>query len=64
MRDDQESAVVIREESHKPRLGVHVEVVRGLVEEQCRGLSEKDPGQLNTPPLSSGHGGHRLIEVG
>ena len=54
--DHQQPPSVGAEELHQPRLGVEVEVVGRLVEQQGVGLGEQDPGQLDAAPLPARHG--------
>ena len=61
--DHQHPPAICGEPLDQPGLGVEVEVVGGLVEQQDIGLGEQDPCQLDPPPLASRHGDHRLIEL-
>jgi hypothetical protein len=56
----QQGTRVVGEVPDEPRLGIQVEVVGGLVEQQHIGLGEQDPGQLDPAPLPARHGAHRL----
>ena len=51
---DHQPALVPGQELHEPRLGIGVEVVRRLVQQQEVGSAEEDPGELQPPPLPSG----------
>ena len=61
--DHQERAPVAAEELHQPRLGVGVEVVRGLVEQQHVAAGEQDAGQLDPAALAAGEHRHRQVEA-
>ena len=50
---DEQGAPVGPQETHEPGLGVAVEVVGGLVEEQDVAAGKKDAGQLETPALAA-----------
>src|SRR5207244_13580773 len=52
--DHDDRAAVRAQKVHEPRLGVAVEVVRRLVEQQQVGVGEQDARELDPPPLSSG----------
>ena len=52
--DDEEGAPVAAEEPHEPRLGVGVEVVGRLVEEEDVAAGEQDAGELDPPSLAAG----------
>ena len=51
--DDEQRAAVVAQEPEQPLLGVDVEVVRRLVEQQHVAAGEQDPGQLDPPPLAT-----------
>ena len=63
MADHEQPSPIGAEELHQPRLGVEVEVVGWLVEQQGLGLGEQDPRQLDAAPLAAGHGHHQLVEL-
>ena len=54
-------APICGEPLDQPRLGVEVEVVGRLVEEQDIGLGKEDPGQFHPSPLATGHRDHGLV---
>ena len=60
---DQHSSAVGGEPLDQPGLGVEVEVVGGLVEEQDIGLGEQDAGQFDPSPLPARHRHHRLVQL-
>ncbi len=60
--DDDESPLVRPEELHQPRLRVHVEVVRRLVQQEEIRAAEQDPAQLQPPALSTGKGPDRQMQ--
>ena len=60
--DHEQPAAVRTQELHEPLLGVDVEVVRGLVEQQEVAAREQDPRQLDPPPLTAGERGDRKVE--
>ena len=60
--DHDERPAVPPEEPHQPVLGVAVEVVRGLVQEQEVGAREQDPGELESPPFATGERSDRQVE--
>jgi len=62
VRHDQHPSPVSGQPFDEPGLGVEVEMVGGLVEQQDVGLGEKDPGQFDPSPLTAGHGCHRLAQ--
>ena len=62
MADDHQRALVGPEEVEHPRLGVDVEVVGGLVEQQDVGAGEEDADQLDPPPLPAGQRAERPVE--
>ena len=51
--DHQQGAAVGPQESHEPVLGIAVEVIGGLIEQQHVTAGEEDAGQLHAAPLSS-----------
>ena len=51
--DHQQGAAVGAQEAHQPVLGVAVEVVGGLVEQEDVAAGEEDAGQLHPAPLAS-----------
>ena len=51
--DHQQRAAVGAQELQQPRLGVDVEVVGRLVEQQHVGAGEEDAGQLDAAPLAT-----------
>ncbi len=57
--DHQERAPIGPHEAEQPLLGVAVEVVGGLVEEQEVAAREQDPADLDAPLLAAGQGPHR-----
>ena len=61
--DDQQRPLVGAQVLDQPRLGVEVEVVGRLVEEEDIGLGVEDPRQLHPAPLAARHGHHRLVEL-
>ena len=63
MADHQQPSPVRAEKVHQPRLGVEIEVVGRLVEQQGVRLGEQNARQLHTPPLSARHGHHQLVEL-
>ena len=63
MGDHQHAAPICGEPLDQPGLGVEVEMVGRLVEEQDIGLGKEDPGQLHPSPLSTGHGDHGLVQL-
>ncbi len=60
--DDHERPAVPGEELHQPVLGVAVEVVRRLVQEQEVRAREQDPGELESPALATGERSDRQVE--
>ncbi len=54
MADDHEGALVGRQEPHEPALGVGVQVVRGLVQQQQVRATEQDPGEFETTTFPTG----------
>ncbi len=61
--DDEKGAPVAGEVLDEPALGVDVEVVGRLVEEQDVGVGEEDAGELDAPALAARHRRHRPVEV-
>ncbi len=51
--DDQERAAVVAQELHQPGLGIDVEVVGGLVEQEDVAAREQNPGQLHAAALAA-----------
>src|SRR5438270_808893 len=51
------------QECHQPRLGVVVEVVRGLIEQQQVGAAEQDAGKLDPAPLTARQHAERHVET-
>ena len=62
MADDDEAALVRRQELAQPPHGVGVEVVGGLVEQEDVGPAEQDARELDAPALAAGQGAERLVE--
>ena len=60
---DEQRAAVRAQEAHQPFLGVDVEVVGGLVEDEVVGAAEQDACQLDASPLSTGEGGERELRA-
>ncbi len=61
--DHEQRAAVGTQEAHEPLLGVVVEVVRRLVEEQRLASREEDPGQLHSAALATREGVDREVEA-
>ena len=61
--DHEERAAVAAEEPQQPRLGVGVEVVGGLVEQEHVAAGEQDAGQLDPAPLAAGQHADRQVEA-
>jgi len=60
--DDEERAAVRAQEAEQPRLGVDIEVVGRLVEQERVGAGEEDAGQLDAAPLTTGEHPEREVE--
>ena len=60
--DHEQRAAVRPQELHEPLLGVDVEVVRRLVEQQEVAAREQDARELDAPPLTAGERGDREVE--
>ena len=58
-----ESAAVRPEETHEPRLGVGIEVVGGLVEQEQVAAGEQDASQLDAASLPSREDVHRHVDA-
>ena len=52
MGDEQDAAGEVGQEPGQPALGVGVQVVGGLVQQQRGRLAEQHPGQLDPAPLA------------
>ncbi len=61
--DHQQRAAVGAQEPHQPGLGVDVEVVRRLVEQQHVGAGEQDAGELDPPALAAREHPERQVEA-
>ena len=61
--DHEEPTAERPQELHEPLLGVDVEVVRRLVEQEEVAAGEQDPGELHPPPLSPRQRGDRQVET-
>ena len=62
MADHEQRAPVRAHEPEQPVLGVAVEVVGGLVEQQHVAAGEEDAGDLHAPPLAARQRADRLVE--
>ena len=60
--DHEEPAAERPQELHEPLLGVDVEVVRGLVEQEEVAPREQDPRELDSPALTARERGDRKVE--
>ena len=60
--DHQQRAAVGAQELHQPHLGVDVEVVGRLVEQQHVAAGEQDAGQLDAPPLAAAQHADRQLQ--
>ena len=63
MAHQQDTTGVVRKISHKPLLGIEVEVVGWLVEDQCVGFTEEQPGKFHPPSLATRHRCKMLVKV-
>ena len=61
--DHDHSPAVIAQEIHQPCLGVAVEVVGRLVEQQKVGVGEQHPRQLDAPALTAGEDAQRQVDA-
>ena len=61
--DHEQRAPVGAHEVEEPVLGVAVEVVGGLVEQEHVAAGEQDPGDLDAPLLTAGQDADRLVEA-
>ena len=61
--DDEQRAAERAQERHQPRLGVDVEVVRRLVEQQEVAAREQDARELDAPALTTGERADREVEA-
>ena len=57
------AAVVIRQELPHPRLGIHIQPQRGLIEEQHLGLMQQGRQQFSLHPLAEGELSHGPSEL-
>ncbi len=57
MADHQQTPGIFVEERHQPALGVQIEVVGWLIQDQYIGLGEQHSGKFDPAPLSPRHGG-------
>ena len=62
VRDDHEPALVVAQELAQPTDRVGIEVVGGLVEQQCLGPAEQDARQLDASSLTTRQGPEGLLE--
>ena len=60
--DDEQRAAVAAQELHQPRLGVGVEVVGRLVEQEHVAAGEEDAGQLDPAALAARQHAERQVE--
>src|SRR5205823_1814860 len=60
--DDEQGAAVGAQETHQPGLGVVVEVVGGLVEEEQVAPAEENAGQLDAAALAAGEDTESQVE--
>ena len=61
--DQQERAGVLDQGRGEGVDGLHVEVVRGLVEEEEVGVADEQPQQAEAAALAAGEGGDRFVDL-